>query len=324
MKSTLFPHSPSPSLRFKARSQATLNVLRSLGSDFFCLQEVDEYEEFYKGHMERDGYSSVYFQRSGQKRDGCGIFYKRNSAELVMEEKIDYNDLVNSINGGSDFCTDKNGDILSTENKETEPGDGSQSAQEDHNNPNDPRVRLKRDCVGIMAAFKLKPPTQHVIIVANTHLYWDPEWADVKLAQAKYLLSRLAQFKTLVSNTFECNPSVVLAGDFNSTPGDTVYQYLISGHTSLGTQSECVREELPIPLCSVYAVTRGEPPFTNCTPGFTGTLDYIFFSPSELIKPVGFLQLPEQDSSDVSGGLPNYHHPSDHLPIGAEFEVIGA
>lgn len=52
----------------------------------------------------------------------CHTLY---SAELVMEEKIDYNDLVNSINGGSDFCTDKNGDKLSTENKETECMDGN-------------------------------------------------------------------------------------------------------------------------------------------------------------------------------------------------------
>ena len=26
--------------------------------------------------METEGYSSLYIQRSGQKRDGCGIFYK--------------------------------------------------------------------------------------------------------------------------------------------------------------------------------------------------------------------------------------------------------
>lgn len=37
---------------------------------------------------------------------------------------------------------------------------------------NEPRVRLKRDCVGIMAAFKLKGPPHHVVVVANTHLYW--------------------------------------------------------------------------------------------------------------------------------------------------------
>lgn len=50
----------------------------------------------------------------------------------------------------------------------------------------------------------------------------DPEWADVKLAQANYLLSRLAQFKTLVSERYECMPEVIVAGDFNSTPGDKV------------------------------------------------------------------------------------------------------
>ena len=123
-------------------------------------------------------------------------------------------------------------------------------APEDRGDPNDPRVRLKRDCVGIMAAFKLKDLPDHIVIVANTHLYWysgsifhkyvilcilsvevtlmlccrDPEWADVKLAQAKYLLSRLALFRTLVSNRLECKPSVVVAGDFNSTPGDQVCQ----------------------------------------------------------------------------------------------------
>lgn len=46
------------------------------------------------------------------------------------------------------------------------------SSEGDRGDPNDPRVRLKRDCVGIMAAFKLKEPSQHLVIVANTHIYW--------------------------------------------------------------------------------------------------------------------------------------------------------
>lgn len=50
----------------------------------------------------------------------------------------------------------------------------------------------------------------------------DPKWVDVKLAQAKYLLSRLAEFRDLVSGKFDCIPSVIVAGDFNSTPGDKV------------------------------------------------------------------------------------------------------
>lgn len=49
---------------------------------------------------------------------------------------------------------------------------GPKSGKEDRGDPNDPRVRLKRDCVGILAAFKFKDPSHPVVIVANTHLYW--------------------------------------------------------------------------------------------------------------------------------------------------------
>ncbi|GAV82740.1 Exo_endo_phos domain-containing protein [Cephalotus follicularis] len=321
VKSSLFPHSPSPCLKWKTRSQEILTVLKNLDADFFCLQEVDEYDGFYKTNMDSYGYSSIYIQRSGQKRDGCGIFYKNNCAELLIEEAVEYNDLVNSIPDESILYSDKQSDTLLSGTKvaDVKKGSSLKNTPADRGDPNDPRVRLKRDCVGIMAAFIFKDPFHHVVIVANTHLYWDPEWADVKLAQAKYLLSRLAQFKTLVSDRFDCAPSVFVAGDFNSIPGDMVYQYLVSGNTSKPI-GECL-EELPIPLSSVYAFTRGEPPFTNCTPDFTNTLDYIFFSPSVNIKPVSFLELPELDSPDVVGGLPNNNHPSDHLPIGAEFAI---
>ncbi|KAK6158617.1 hypothetical protein DH2020_005931 [Rehmannia glutinosa] len=240
--------------------------------------------------------------------------------KLVIEEKIDYNDLVDTVEDGKTSSMDNSDKLLVGGNKEEPKADLElKDSQGDHGDPNDPRVRLKRDCVGIMAAFRLKNPSCHHLIIANTHLYWDPEWADVKIAQAKYLLSRLAGFKKLVSNKFDCSPSIMVAGDFNSVPGDQVYQYLVSGTNSMGPETV---DDLPIPLSSLYAYTKGEPEFTNCTPGFTGTLDYIFFSPSGDIKPVSYLELPGIESSDVSGGLPNYFHPSDHLPIGAEFEVL--
>ncbi|CAA2959161.1 Hypothetical predicted protein [Olea europaea subsp. europaea] len=244
------------------------------------------------------------------------------SAELVIEEKIDYNDLVNSVQDGRTAFMDKDCDSLIHETEsELKDGLDLQDTRNDRGDPNDPRVRLKRDCVGIMAAFRFKNPSSHHVIIANTHIYWDPEWADVKLAQAKYLLSRLAKFKKMVADKFDCTPSVLVAGDFNSVPGDQVYQYIVSGTTSVGAENA---EDLPIPLSSVYAFTRGEPHFTNCTSNFIGTLDYILFSPSEDIKPISYLELPERESSDVSDGLPNYYHPSDHLPIGAEFEVFQA
>ncbi|KAG6389626.1 hypothetical protein SASPL_151098 [Salvia splendens] len=318
VKSIIFPHSLGPSLKWKARSQAILTVLKSLEADFFCLQEVDEYETFYKNNMASLGYSSIYIQRSGKKRDGCGIFYKQDNAELVIEEKIDYNDSVATLDDEKTSSSDDGDKLLVGGNKEETKSGSEKESPEDCGDPNDPRVRLKRDCVGIMAAFRRKNPTFHYVIIANTHIYWDPEWADVKIAQVKYLLSRLAEFKMLVAKKFDCSPSLIVAGDFNSTPGDQVYQYLVSGTSGMGPESV---DDLPIPLASVYAFAGGEPEFTNCTPGFTGTLDYILFSPDQGVKPVNYLELPVAESPDVSSGLPNYYHPSDHLPIGAEFEV---
>ncbi|KAG6499146.1 hypothetical protein ZIOFF_038902 [Zingiber officinale] len=267
----------------------------------FLSQELDEYNSFYKSKMESLGYSSLYIKRVGKKRDGCGIFYKPSSAQLLEMEEIDYNDLANCANTVSAI---RNNKILDLEEKDAQIQDSEKQQS------NDPLVRLKRDCVGLLAAFKLNDPSGHIIVVADTHIYWDPNWIDVKLAQAKYLLSRLSQFKELVSTKFTCTPSVLVAGDFNSTPGDEVYQYIVSAS-----------EAAPIKLSSLYATNGGEPPFTNCTPDFTGTLDYIFFSACRL-KPVSLLEVPGRDSPDIVGGLPNYHHPSDHLPIGAEFLVL--
>ncbi|KAK1403009.1 carbon catabolite repressor protein 4-like [Heracleum sosnowskyi] len=308
VSSVKLTHSTDPCLKWEDRCQAVLTVLRSFVADILCLQEVDEYDTFYKGNIESHGYSSVYIQRSGTKPDdGCGIFYRNNILKLVMEEKIDYNDLVNSSQKEAGSYVDINKTAVDNTNQDAAANEGFKPEKtEDYEDLNDPRVRLKRDCVGIMAAFRPVDCSEHLVIVANTHLYWDPELADVKLAQAKYLLSRLTKFRNLVADKFDCKPSVLLSGDFNSVPGDKVYQYLISGSSSIEPRLEEM-EDRPIPINSVYASLRGEPQFTNCTPGFTGTLDYIFFSPSGCIKPISYLDLPEADSSDVKGAWLEFH-----------------
>lgn len=61
--------------RWKARSQALVSVLGNLGAHFLCLQEVDEFQNFYKPNLDALGYSALYVQRNGKKRDGCALFY---------------------------------------------------------------------------------------------------------------------------------------------------------------------------------------------------------------------------------------------------------
>ncbi|KAL6619310.1 hypothetical protein ACP70R_034449 [Stipagrostis hirtigluma subsp. patula] len=345
VKSAIFPHSPSACLKWKSRSKAVLTELKSFDADLMCIQELDEYDTFYKKNMENSGYSSIYIQRSGDKRDGCGIFYKPKSAELVQKESIHYNDLVEK------YAPTDHVDNVSSNNSSPEEETNAKTDNNKRGDLNDPRVRLKRDCVGLLAAFKLNDPCDHILIVANTHIYWDPELIDVKLAQAKYLLSRVSQFEKLVSNKFNCKPSVIIAGDFNSTPGDKLlvvggpkaispvlmmlfmlllrapigerdFDFMINVYNYLVSANLESTDEAPINLRSLYAANGGEPEFTNYTPGFTGTLDYIFLSDGSSIKPTSLLRLPRGDAADVQGGLPNFQHPSDHLPIGADFLVV--
>ena len=64
---------------------------------------------------------------------------------------------------------------------------------------------------------------------------------------------------------------------------------------------------------SAYSTICGkEPPFTTATPPFTATIDYIFCGGGA--EPISCLGLPDPPDS-CFGGIPNSHHPSDHLPL---------
>lgn len=100
------------------------------------------------------------------------LLYSR--AELILQEHIEYNDIVKSIEGETNSSLKD--DEISSATRNANSKQNHDSAQEDskgdRGDPNDPCVRMKRDCVGIMAAFRLKDPSDHILIVANTHIYW--------------------------------------------------------------------------------------------------------------------------------------------------------
>ena len=97
-----------------------------------------------------------------------------------------------------------------------------------------------------------------------------------------------------------------------------VYEYLNSDKIPLmwPLTLRYSEEETGFELRSGYGFTKGELRFTKYVPGFAETVDYVFFTPSKSISPVKLL-----DSPDDMDFLPNKSHPSDHLPIGAEFEI---
>jgi hypothetical protein len=77
-------------------------------------------------------------------------------------------------------------------------------------------------------------------------------------------------------------------------------------------------------LASAYAAVQGvEPPFTNLTGGWTGVLDYIWFS-AESLLPVAVLAVPTASELTAASGtpLPNPQWPSDHLCLCADFALV--
>lgn len=70
------------------------------------------------------------------------------------------------------------------------------------------------------------PPERQLILVANAHMHWDPEYSDVKLIQTMMFLSELKSIAerasgSLATGSPTSDPSaipIVLCADLNSLP----------------------------------------------------------------------------------------------------------
>jgi len=123
---------------------------------------------------------------------------------------------------------------------------------------------------------------------------------------------------------------VLLCGDFNSTPDSGVYELITQGNVSNLHQDmrdrnygNFTRDGIshPFSLKSSYSAI-GELAFTNYVPHFKGVLDYIWYSTNTL-QVVGLLGDIDKDYLRRVPGFPNYHFPSDHVALYAQYIVKG-
>ena len=159
------------------------------------------------------GYSGCYKQKTREsmgaagKMDGCAMFWRRSKFRLAERFDVEFNNharaLVEQI----------------AESKEHE------------------RTLLKRllkDNIGMVAVLEVLLPSSsrsrgqepmHVC-VANTHLYSNKDFPDVKLWQCHVLLRELE---------YKCRDlPLVLCGDFNSIPASREYTELVRAASALG------------------------------------------------------------------------------------------
>ncbi|KAL2850816.1 Endonuclease/exonuclease/phosphatase [Aspergillus pseudodeflectus] len=331
---------PSRVLSWEFRRELILSELRSHDSDIICLQEIDQgsYNDFFREQLAYNDYKGVYWPRGramgmqdedARLVDGCATFFKGSKFILLDKQMINYG--------------------------QTAVRRPDAKGQDDIYN------RLwQKDHIAVVV-FLENRQTGSRFIVVNAHLYWDPAFKDVKLIQTAILMEEITKLSETYAKWPACTdktafrfseaegesqavpepaPSMEYAsgdqiplfmcGDFNSSPGSAAYNLIANGrlpeeHPDLekrmyGNLSR-VGMTHPFKLKSAYG-SIGEMSFTNYVPDFKDILDYIWYT-SNSLHVSALLGEIDKDYLRKVPGFPNYHFPSDHIALFAEFSVKG-
>lgn len=185
-------HCKSQALRFGRRFKQALGVIKRACADVLFLQEVDRLNEW-KRALHELNYECAVARRDNRCRgdpfappDACVTAWRAEKFQLVSSKEIDYDDDVD----GRDRLA----------------------------------KRYRRHNVGLICVLEARD-RRHVVF-ANTHLHWDPEREDVKLAQ-------MASFLRVTASVAVADLPLVVGGDWNSTPTSDAVSLALHGNAKL-------------------------------------------------------------------------------------------
>lgn len=255
-------------VRWPTRGPRIVSKIIAHQADIICLQEVDckELEELLQPKLKKFNYECVYKKKTGQKMDGCAVFYKSNVFNLHSYKGVEFN----RIDIDKILTKDQVGLIAVLEPKR------NNSSQEDER-----------------------------LIVANTHLIFNPRRVDIKLAQIQLFLKELDESSQYYNSEsdLQCRYPTILCGDLNSTPDSDLCNYITKESTAFNFESayphcESIERQL------VSSLSR-------CV------VDYIYYTPD--LKLIKKHNLPTVNNMNRHGHLPNSKEPSDHFLLKAKF-----
>ena len=341
-----YGYTPSHALQWDYRKDLILNEVRAHNADIVCLQEVDaqSFNEYfrpelayndYKGSFQSKGRARTMHEHEAKLVDGCATFYKGNKYILLDKQVVDFaNIAINrpDMKGEHDIFNrvgSKDNVALITffENRQT----GSRIIIVNAHVFWDPAFT---DVKVVQVAILM----ERIAKLAEGYAKWPPctDKAAFRHSEANDNSDPESSQKPppepKPSMAYANGPDIplVLCGDFNSTPDSDSGAYILlangaleKNHTDIAnrTYGKFTREGMahPFSLKSAYSHI-GELSFTNYTPGFTAVIDYIWYSANAL-EVIGLLGELDQEYLQRVPGFPNYHFPSDHLPLLSEFSV---
>ena len=185
---------PRSALDWHSRRKRLARELKESNPDIICLQEVNSnhHAHFYKPFLNNLGYVGLYKKRTGLMYDGCALYYKTSKFTLLDHLEIEF----------------RRRDITHL---------------------------LDRDNVAIVAVLKPSQSSRNQsissrLIVATTHLLFNPARGDIKLAQIRLLLAELDRLIKQLSPAEQNLCNVILCGDMNSQPNSPFYKFITEGY----------------------------------------------------------------------------------------------
>ncbi|KAG6919371.1 hypothetical protein DXG01_006920 [Tephrocybe rancida] len=347
----LYGYTPAWALTWDYRKELVLTELMNHDADFLCLQEVDiaAYEDYFSQHLKGNDYDGFHWPKSRYKTkkdterrqvDGCATFYKASKYTLVEKQLIEFSavamqrpdfektdDMFNRV-----LIKDHIAVVCLMEDKQTRTRFIVANAHLEW----DPlfcdvklvQVALLLDEIDKIAAnFAKYPPPPPPAAQTLGSDEADPGGGDPDHPSSS---TSNPPPRPAPHYTDGTKIPLIVCGDFNSTPDSGLYDFLSTGqlpashpdfllHKYGRYTTDGLRHRMG--LKSVYAAPgAGDPPLTNFTPGFQGSLDYIWYSSANL-APNGALGGVDKGYLEKVVGFPNAHFPSDHVCITASFRV---
>ncbi|WIA09735.1 hypothetical protein OEZ85_009114 [Tetradesmus obliquus] len=293
---------PPQFLAWQYRYPRLLAELEAYAADLLFLQEVEEsvFQEQLQPRLQQRGYSSLFHPRRSPQGspgpdEGVSLHFRASTFTRI------------------DSLGVRLGDADLTE--ALLPAACCSNPRHRHNRFLPTLAQREEGC--LMALLRHEPSQRHLLAV-STHLFWNPLFPDVKLAQAALLCSSIARFLQQ-HRLAPGDVPLVVGGDFNST-----WQKYSSDQWDQVPPGTTLQSGLQ--LDSSYHMAHGrEPPLTTRTNRFSGTLDYLWLSKQHwqvaktLAMPYREAQAaaPPESVMDLPP-CPNEVMPSDHLAVGCE------
>lgn len=299
-------------------------ILDVYRADIMCLQELTSYDyhQYWKGIFRRDFHYGTkfiaktpptYWTKKVNDMDGVGIFYNLDKFEFLSSSGIYLNDLLGTFDLKEiEYLQNKNIQLTDGAGKPTE----EKSLLE---------ILKSRNQVGLFVSLKHKD-TGTIFVVVNTHLYW--KYDEVKITQCMVIMRKLSKIiknlligeKGITYNKMK----VVFAGDLNSARDSLVVKFLKGEKFELGNiniinpmrpyLNRCLFDDIPEDYY-VHTCYSGK---------LKGIFDYIWYHDTdfELTKVLTGSDVSQELEDANQFGLPNEKHPSDHIPVLAEFQIL--